>query len=789
MTDIIIGQCAKTAAPWRPSASGSFTYSTDIDGKKWYLERSYTWLKLDQSFFLPRYIEEAKEIWPRNKKLHGEILGEFDNDGRLWVREELSSHFLIPYYLQHPAEYIRVMSDHVKDVLKLVAIVTEVNQTLDDESQLAANIKRMNEAYQLQYGCPSTIYFVSDELIWDFKEFLLTFLDKKTANIYFSNFSTAEITKRLLAENAVDAAATDAGSRGILYASGQKPSVKYFPPKFFHQYPQDAEVMEKLMTSGADEEKINKFLAYRLIIPITFQINEEAHYIETQLLSAHLSYLLRKIAEIADKDLEELQQLSWQEIINILNANHMDKDERKTIKPILKGVGVSRGQASGRVKIINDGFRAEDFAEGDVLVAKITDPSMVVLMARAGAVVTDIGGLTSHPAITCREMGIPCVVATKSATTTLKDGMAVKVNGATGEIFCFEDDDKDIGDLIEAYRRGFANMDCSTFEGTTDYTKLDPLFAKSWTKWLSNIIDETKKQGLSPKEVATLVHTPSTLRNVAIFELFMASVAGLKSAERKKIARFFINALRAICQKDPFCLQNHNVIHTPEDIRTEAAKTKPASPEVARKLGRLVSACYHLGYSLFGDMNPQLVYENFGPYYIKDQTGRKLLVVIKEYKNLKPIEIWPETASLPFETIRIVSAYQDVGFTIDAITHTNYDGDVINGLKYYAVEIDGRPASLENVSVATEQIQNLAELVWEKFKALDDREFRIKYLYHRAYNYINLCRRLGLDWRPSQEMINEITSKPLKTWPKFNDARAGDEYFLKIIDPRTDFSG
>ena len=83
LTNIKPEDCTKIAAPWRPNASGSFTYSTEIDGKKWYLERSYTWSKIDQSFFLPRYIEEAKEIWPEDKKLHQEILGVFDNDGEV----------------------------------------------------------------------------------------------------------------------------------------------------------------------------------------------------------------------------------------------------------------------------------------------------------------------------------------------------------------------------------------------------------------------------------------------------------------------------------------------------------------------------------------------------------------------------------------------------------------------------------------------------------------------------------------------------------------------------------
>ena len=71
---------------------------------------------------------------------------------------------------------------------------------------------------------------------------------------------------------------------------------------------------------------------------------------------------------------------------------------------------------------------------GDVLVAKMTDPAMFADMQRAIAVVTDEGGAFCHAAIVCNQMGTPFVVGTKVATTTLKDGMFVKVDPAKGTV-------------------------------------------------------------------------------------------------------------------------------------------------------------------------------------------------------------------------------------------------------------------------------------------------------------------------------------------------------------------
>src|SRR3989338_6505158 len=98
-------------------------------------------------------------------------------------------------------------------------------------------------------------------------------------------------------------------------------------------------------------------------------------------------------------------------------------------KLILKGTGTSAGEAEGEVCLIKDASDGAKFKEGNILVTKITDPTMVMIMNRASAIVCDIGGITSHPSIISRELGIPCVVNTKEATSKLQDGQKIIVNG------------------------------------------------------------------------------------------------------------------------------------------------------------------------------------------------------------------------------------------------------------------------------------------------------------------------------------------------------------------------
>ncbi len=106
-----------------------------------------------------------------------------------------------------------------------------------------------------------------------------------------------------------------------------------------------------------------------------------------------------------------------------------------TKKLILTGLGVSAGQASGKVCLV---FEEADFGkvqEGDILVTKITDPGMTMIIDKCAGIVCDIGGMTSHPAIISRELGVPCVVGTKTATKVLLDGMKIFLDGTRGEIY------------------------------------------------------------------------------------------------------------------------------------------------------------------------------------------------------------------------------------------------------------------------------------------------------------------------------------------------------------------
>ena len=101
----------------------------------------------------------------------------------------------------------------------------------------------------------------------------------------------------------------------------------------------------------------------------------------------------------------------------------------------LSGVCAFRGRVRGKVrsvKLVEIG--KSKFSAGDILVCEETSPDYLPLMKRAGAIVTDRGGLLSHAAIIARELKIPCIVGTVNATKILKDDETIVIDADAGVI-------------------------------------------------------------------------------------------------------------------------------------------------------------------------------------------------------------------------------------------------------------------------------------------------------------------------------------------------------------------
>ena len=97
-------------------------------------------------------------------------------------------------------------------------------------------------------------------------------------------------------------------------------------------------------------------------------------------------------------------------------------------------MGASPGTYTGPARVVLGEEQFDRVEPGDVLVCPITNPAWTVLFGSIGALVTESGGLLSHPAIAAREFGIPAVVNARGATSRIPDGATVMIDGGAGTV-------------------------------------------------------------------------------------------------------------------------------------------------------------------------------------------------------------------------------------------------------------------------------------------------------------------------------------------------------------------
>jgi len=344
-----------------------------------------------------------------------------------------------------------------------------------------------------------------------------------------------------------------------------------------------------------------------------------------------------------------------------------------------------------------------------------------------------------------------------------------------------------IPDFLDAVQQGLSHMDLTTLQ-PIDCFDIFPLYAKEGTERILKMINLTSSY--NPSEIAPLLHSPSVIRAEMLLSLIKAKIAGMSKEKVLALAHFYYSLLQSICPEDPFALHGTNRIHSSEQINSSLSNLHAANPNIAKALGQLSNACYHLAYSLYSDINPQICYDTFGPYDVSAQFGQGHILIIKQFQNLHPIKLWQDNLNkFSLETIRIYCIYKDIKFSMDNATHSHYEGNLLTGLQYYNLEINGEMVNdLAFINNVTEKIGLKAMDLWQTLTSLDFEHAKIKYLEQRCYNYANLCTSLNIDWHPTIEMLKAVKDKPLAKnfWPIIEDSQESHLFWRELVDPRID---
>jgi pyruvate,water dikinase len=100
----------------------------------------------------------------------------------------------------------------------------------------------------------------------------------------------------------------------------------------------------------------------------------------------------------------------------------------------LNGAAASPGRVEGIARVVRSVDQIADVRDGEILVCGSTSPAWAPIFSKISATVTDVGGVMSHAAIVCREYGLPAVVGTGRATSAIRTGQTIQVDGTAGVV-------------------------------------------------------------------------------------------------------------------------------------------------------------------------------------------------------------------------------------------------------------------------------------------------------------------------------------------------------------------
>jgi len=303
---------------------------------------------------------------------------------------------------------------------------------------------------------------------------------------------------------------------------------------------------------------------------------------------------------------------------------------------------------------------------------------------------------------------------------------------------------------------------------------------------LHDAVTRAKEQGYTPADLVYTMRSTSVLRCELMFMMWgYIGLGGKRAEEMREVFEFFHEMLVSMVTGDIWA-HAANLAHTSEEIEQiiNEVDWQGGNEEAARVLGRVYNSVFSLSYALYRDFFPQQLVESYGPYDVSERFGENTILVIKDFRDMHPRELWPELEHVPYDHIRMYQVYEDVDFRCELIgMHAIYDGDLISSLRSWALYVDGEPMhDLESQKAFYESVAQTVTNQVRVYEEMSTEELKQKFIEWRCYQFKDFYEALGIDWQPSDKMREQARAAEvgdrfnLETFPDYDDFQTDPDY-------------
>lgn len=356
-----------------------------------------------------------------------------------------------------------------------------------------------------------------------------------------------------------------------------------------------------------------------------------------------------------------------------------------------------------------------------------------------------------------------------------------------------------INDFLKTIGQSFKTVDPAIF-WPLNGAQIDAYFSDTQSIEIYDKIYTLKKRGLSNKEIAKLFRQPVILRyflsHFATISLKVCDVLKIRPfspKERIDFTLLLFDILEEMVQGDIFCLRGTNQIYSPKEISKISNKSRfKSAVQDKRSVNNLIVSLFHLCNTLYYDVFIGAGLEIHGPYNTEEIFGKKTFLIIRDYFDLNPEIVWPQTVKqTPWAKIRMMLIYKDTDWRINFFNQPYSKRGIGQYLEYFLVEVDG--VETNNIG-EIEKIDSLAEKITIKQTRLINSFCPLKQARKGAEIFYYMLREFYtyFDQKPEPSLAVNLVFK--KYGDKFIKQFALKKnhpisYYLKLFDPRNNFIG
>jgi len=289
--------------------------------------------------------------------------------------------------------------------------------------------------------------------------------------------------------------------------------------------------------------------------------------------------------------------------------------------------------------------------------------------------------------------------------------------------------------------------------------KFYPLYFNLWMDKIYSAIKIIESKKISQKKIFANLPNYGSIKYIFYTFVNMSAYFNYDKEKAKTIFDFFIKYMLWTSKDKNLFNEKSSILKTKKEIGRIIPKLKVAGEKEKANISKLSGILAMYNHALYNDYSTEYGYFNEGPYKYKKHS-----LLIKNYPDLSPKELWPKLKNFKFKKIIVLALYKNTRLKMRFVTtHILADKDYAKNLFKYLVLLNGKPATGFKIEKLIQQIADKTGEIYLETKRYDFEKTKLKFLEQQAYELRWLFNSAGLNWRPDRVLIKKIKNKRLKT--------------------------